>query len=141
MTASIKRHSMHRESWRQTQLWEQWSDTIKSFIAEKVSLAPTELGIIGYLENDEYGYLITTQRILIYENSLVRSIKIDDIETYDLGMNFKGYLGQQTEAIKLRCKDGRTDQFRFETGYPSMGAIYGLRTVLSVGRTKLSTPN
>ena len=140
MTASIKRRSMYRERWLQTQLWEQWSDTIQAFIAEKVALAPTELGIIGYLESDQYGYLITTQRILIYENSVIRSINIDDIETYDFGMNFKGYRGQQTETITLRCKDGQTDQFRFETGYPSMGTIYGLMTVLTVGRDTLSKP-
>ena len=136
VTAAIKRKAMHLETWTRTQLWDQWSETIKKFIADRAAFAPTELGIIGYLESDSYGYLITTQRILIYENEVVRAINIDDIESYDFGMKFKGYAGHQTETVTLQCKEGRKDQFHFETGYPSMGAIYGLMTVLTVGRAK-----
>lgn len=136
VTASIKRNSMYIKKWIRTQLWDRWSETIKLFIAKMIDLAPTELGIIGYLESDSYGYLITTQRVIIYEKDIIRSIKIDDIEKCDFGMNFKGIRGNQTETMTLQCKNGENDQFRFETGYPSMGTIYGLKTVLAVGKTK-----
>jgi|GEM_PF-4845240 len=36
--------------------------------------------------------------------------------------------------MTLRKKDGNIESFIFETGKPSMGAIYGLMTTLRVGR-------
>jgi hypothetical protein len=135
VTASIKRHSMHIETWKRTQLWTHWSEPIKAFIAKTVNLAPSELGIIGYLEEDSYGYLITTQRVVIFEHDQVRSIMIDDIENYEFGLGFKGYRGRPTETFTLRCKGGQTHEFRFEAGLPSMGAIYGIMTLLAIGKT------
>src|SRR5262249_37710209 len=118
----------------------EWSNEYRNRIENIARFKDSELGIISYPESDEYWYVITTQRVIICEKEQPRSIDIDEIDHYDFWGDFKGVHGKQTEKMKLRTKSGKSDEVRYETGKPSMGTIYGLMTVLAVGRSRQQNP-
>jgi hypothetical protein len=134
VTAAIKRHAMNLETWDHTKLWDSLNDTVRSAITERVDLADGELGIIAYYESEDYWYVITTRGLAVWQAGQIHSTPIDKVDSYSVG-DFKGILTKRkTDTMQLRHEGRVMTAFRYETGEPSMGAIYGIMTLLSVGR-------
>ena len=93
-----------------------------------------ELGIIAYFESDNYWNLITTRGVVIAEGQNISRVNLDDINHYDVG-DFKGIITKKkTETMVFKDKDKVIAEMRYETGKPSMGAIYGIRTLMQIGK-------
>jgi hypothetical protein len=71
---------------------------------------------------------VTTRKIWASNGGVVDSVAATEVVDQRLG-NFKGYGNQSVERIKLTAKDGVVRWCHFETGEPSMGTIYAIRTL------------
>jgi hypothetical protein len=136
VTASIKRHSMNIESWESTRLWDELKDQHRSYIDQAAGFSEGELGIIAYYQNETVWYVITTRGVIFQNEEEVTKVMVDDIEQWDFG-DFKGIRsGGLKEEMKLQLVNGKTVGFIYETGERSMGPIYGVMTLVRVGRAR-----
>jgi hypothetical protein len=134
VTASIKRHSMEIESWESTRLWDNFSEEIRSTIGKHLDVVHGELGLIGYYINQDNWYLITTRGVIIADGGQIQKVEIERINRYYVG-DFKGVLTKRkVDIMQLKREDQVIAEFWYETGKPSMGAIYGISTLLSICR-------
>src|SRR5262245_30045170 len=105
-------------------------------MADRINLPNGESGIVAYYESKDYWYVLTTRRVVVWEDAQISSMPVETIDGYDFG-DFKGILTtRQTETMQLKNGERVIARFRYETGEESMGSIYGLITLLSVGKER-----
>ncbi len=137
VTAAIQRKAMAIERWANTRLWDALDEQYRSYIYHAAKFAEDELGILAYYHNKIVWYVITTRGIIWQDGSDLCKIKADEIQSWHFG-NFKGKNIDEPEQIRmtLHLSEGRTVYIPYETGKPSMGPIYGIMTLVAVGRNR-----
>ena len=101
-------------------------------IEEAANFKIEEFAIVAYFESTAYWNVITTQAIIVHNDFETFRINAADIENFQYG-DFKGIVtGKKTETMEIKLKNGITTGFKYETGSLSMGAIYGISTLLTV---------
>ncbi len=107
----IKRASMNIETWERTKLWDDWSDELQRVLEKRACFRNNELGIIAYVGDNNYWYIITTQRVIFADDQKAKSIELNEVEHYDFG-DFKGAKGRKPiEKMTLRKKGGTVESF------------------------------
>ena len=131
--ASIRRHSMHIDQWRWTKVGK-----IHQELDSVVQLLEAELPLVSYYASHASWYVVSTRRVLWCFRGATHAIPAHQISESKFG-NFKGHGGLEREIMVLVIADGRKLELEYETGYASMGAIYGIdvlrRKIASIHRT------
>lgn len=131
VAASIRRHGMDMDEWEYTRLWDVGNQGVKSKLLATSPLEADELPIVySYIDAQNWTF-VTTQRIFSSFEGETGFAFAKDIAQENLG-NFKGYGRQTVERMQIVLKDGSSLFCPFETGKPSMGTIYGVRTLRQV---------
>jgi hypothetical protein len=129
VVVAIRRHSMDLETWEGTRLWESAERERQSELSARCSLAPDELPIIySYCDAQNWTF-VTTRHIWSCNEGNVQSVAVAEVTDHSYG-NFKGFAGQEMERMTVTSRDGSVRQCPFQTGKPSMGTIYAVRTLL-----------
>jgi hypothetical protein len=127
--ASIRRHGMHMATWSNTRLWDEGDPGVRHTLQQRCVLEDGELQILYSYPNAAQWTLFTTRRVFAFENGEVRSMTTREIDRADYG-NFKGHRDQHLEWAVLTSRDGREQRCPYETGYPSMGTVYAIGTLM-----------
>jgi hypothetical protein len=126
--ASVRRHGMQIETWVRTRLWDNADPAIKSDLSLRCEIASGELPILySYIDTGNWT-LVTTRRVWYPVDQQTGSVLVRDIAEHRAG-NFKGHGGQTVQKMAISAKDGGIHFCPFETGLPSMGPIYAIRTL------------
>lgn len=129
--ASIRRHSMNIDTWKNTRLWDEGEIGLNAELFKKCSFVENELPILySYIDSSNWT-MFTTRAVQFSNDNLFNVIKIPDIRNYELG-NFKGLSNQKVERIIIKTKDNNFYKFPYETGKESMGSVYALMTLLQI---------
>lgn len=131
VAASVRRHAMDLESWSCTRLWELGEPLVRQDLLRHCPLSGAELPILYVFLDDQNWTLVTTRRIWSRCDGALRSSAAADVAAEGYG-NFKGYGDQPVERLTLTLNDGSVQLCPFETGKPSMGPIYAIRTLLQL---------
>jgi hypothetical protein len=132
VTAAIRRHSRDLETWANTGLWEAGEQTRQAELLARCSLAPGELPILYSYGDASNWTFVATRNIWSRDEGQIGSIDVADVVEEHFG-NFKGHNDQKTERLILTARDGRVLRCPYETGLPSMGTVYAVRTLRRLG--------
>jgi hypothetical protein len=133
VVASIRRHSMDMNTWVRTRLWDEGDPVLKQELSSICDIAADELPILySYIDQSNWT-LVTTRRVWHSWGGLLGSVAASEVVEHRAG-NFKGYGGQASEVMIISARNSGTHHCPFETGKPSMGAIYAVRTVCNLAR-------
>lgn len=133
VVAAIRRHSMGMDTWVRTRLWEEGDPILKQELPSICDIAVDELPILySYIDQSNWT-LVTTRRVWHSCGGLIGSVAASEVVEHRAG-NFKGYGGQASEVMIISARDGEVHRCPFETGKPSMGAIYAVRTLRNLVR-------
>jgi hypothetical protein len=133
VVAAIRRASMDMSTWVHTRLWDEGDLSLEADLCRSCHWESSELPIL-YLFVDETNWtVITTRRIVYSVNGDIDSVRGSHVVRYWWG-NFKGYGGQIVEQATLRTEGDEEHHCLFETGAPSMGSIYAIRTMCQLTR-------
>ena len=133
VVASIRRHSMDMDTWVRTRFWDEGDLILKQELSSICEIAADELPILYTYVDHANWTLITARRVWRSSDGMVASVAASDVAEHSAG-NFKGYGGQKSEIMLIRARNGEIHTCPFETGKPSMGAIYAVRTLCNLVR-------
>lgn len=124
---------MDMETWAHTRLWDEGDPFLKQALSSRYDIATDELPILySYIDQSNWT-LVTTRRVWHSFGGLVGSVSASKVVEHRAG-NFKGYGGQASEVLIISARDGELHRCPFETGKPSMGAIYAVMTLCNLMR-------
>ena len=133
VVASIRRYAMDMETWVSTRLWDEGDQILKQELTSTCHTAVDELPILySYIDQSNWT-LVTTRRIWHSSGGRVGSVAASEVVGHQSG-NFKGYGEQASEVMIISACDGEIHRCPFETGKPSMGTIYAVRTLCNLAR-------
>lgn len=132
VVAAIRRRGIDMERWVGTRLWDQGDAGIKAKFSRACAFDDGELPIV-YAHVDAANWtLMTTRKVWSSVDGQVSGTDVADVTEHCWG-DFKGIRSQQpSERGRLRLRNGETLWCPYETGKPSMGPIYALRTLRKV---------
>ena len=134
VAASIRRHGHDMAKWVGTRLWDQGDCQLKTKLSAACDLDSVEQPILySYIDSANWT-LVTTRRIWSAADGRVNSVAASDVIETKWG-KFKGY-HETSERLQLRGRNGETYYRPYETGDPSMGTIYAIRTLRQVTRVE-----
>lgn len=131
VVASIRRHSRDRESWLQTRLWDGASPAGQSTIAEACRLESGEWPIVSSFIDVATWTFVTTRRIWSCDDGRVESVARADVTRVEWG-NFKGNGPPGVERARVHRLSATPMTCPYETGFPSMAIVYGIRTLVQL---------
>ena len=123
--ASIRRHPMNPEGWRNTLI----ADLHFGIRNDVFRVSRGELVLVSCYFSNASWYAITTRRIVGVYYGRRSEIPATDIEEPKFG-NFKGYGEMEREVMTIRSPESPESRFEFETGNASMAPIYALSTLV-----------
>ena len=133
VSASVKRHSMDIETWEKTKLWNEGNEETKNLLLSKIRLEINELPILYFFVDQEIWTVFTTRAVYSSNAENVEKLEITNIKEYKFDVaRFKGIAGNQSDFITIKLKDGTFHKILYETGNPSMAAIYGIQTLVQI---------
>jgi hypothetical protein len=118
--ASIRRHSMGMDRWRQTTV-----GSMQQQLQGIVQLEDEERPLVSYFASNASWYVITKRRVLGAACEQTYIIPAHHIIESRFG-NFKGHGDIASEIMLLILDDGRRVELEYETGNASMAVIYGI---------------
>lgn len=133
VVASIKRHSMDIDTWEKTKLWETGEPEIKGQIFTQIKIEPEEIPILYFWESQDNWTIYTTRAVYFTEQKIIKKIRIENIKDHKFEVaKFKGIGGNQIDFMIITDNKDVTHKISYETGKASMGAIYGIRTLIQI---------
>jgi hypothetical protein len=133
VVAAIRRHSMDMETWVRTRLWDEGDFILKQELSSVCDFAADELPILYSYVDQSNWTLVTTRRVWHSSGGETGSVEASEVVEHRAG-NFKGYGGQASEVMIISARDSEIHRCPFETGKPSMGAIYAVSTLCNLAR-------
>lgn len=125
---------MDMDTWVRTRLWEEGDPVLKQELSSICDTAVDELLILySYIDQSNWT-LVTTRQVWHSCAGLIDSVAASEVIEHRSG-NFKGYDGQAVEVMLIITYDGEVHRCPFETGKPSMGTIYAVKTLCNLVQT------
>jgi hypothetical protein len=131
VVASIRRHAMDLDLWAHTKLWQDAAAGCRDDLSTRCPLLPRELPILYSYRDREHWTFVTTRRIWHCDGGPAEALSISDVRDHTAG-NFKGHAGQAWERMTITLWDDSVHKCPYETGKPSMGIVYAVRTLLQL---------
>lgn len=122
---------MNIEIWEKTRLWTESNEDLKAFLSGECGFIDDEISILHFYQNQENWTVFSTKAI--YYSNLGKFGKVDvgDMQRYNIDVRAFKTEGK-TSMLEVISKSGEEHKFLYETGKPSMGAIYATQTLIQI---------
>ena len=131
VNAAIKRHSMDYNEWQKTRFWDAGDAAVKDFLSKKCEFTEGKIPIIYFFEDLDNWTVFSTRVIYYTKTGKFNEVAVADMEKYDIDIRVFKSSGK-TSLMQAITKDGKKHEFVYETGKPSVGAIYAAQTLIQV---------
>lgn len=130
VSAAIRRSSMDYELWQRTKFWSDLDCPIQQMLQSQYNFELGELPILAVFIDVENWSVFSSRAIRSHSNGTKFQAKITEVEGLYFG-DFKGY-SKSIESMSIWMRDGMVHRAVYETGKPSMAAIYAARTLKQI---------